>query len=417
MIAGPLVGAVLLLLGSPALAFGLNAVTFAVSAASYALVRSSMGPERATAGGGEPGGGVGRAVRSALDDLASGARSLGSSGTSAGLVLVASAVLFAYGAQTVLWAVLADSRLSAGSDALTLLYVAYGIGGVVATVPAARAAVERRAGAIVAAAIALGGLAVVALSQADGIVSALLLTGIQGLVVTVADVLVITLLQRALGPLVLGRALGAMDSITSVAMVGGSLLAPVAIAAAGLGPSFVGAGLVLAAVGVVAALLLRDGATADASLEPRVELLAGLGVFSGAPRFALEGLAAGAVELRVPAGRQLITEGDEPDDLYVLVGGTVAVSKGALDHVIATLRAPDFFGEIGLLKHVPRTASVVTTEPSVLLRIDGPTFLALVRTGVASRATLGRSVGARLAEQHPPHPFEEPHAHAPGEGH
>jgi CRP-like cAMP-binding protein len=63
------------------------------------------------------------------------------------------------------------------------------------------------------------------------------------------------------------------------------------------------------------------------------------------------------------------------------------------------MAAGDFFGEIGLLKGVPRTATVTTTEPSILLRIEGETFLSLVRTGVAHRGVLGRSVGVRLSER------------------
>jgi CRP-like cAMP-binding protein len=49
------------------------------------------------------------------------------------------------------------------------------------------------------------------------------------------------------------------------------------------------------------------------------------------------------------------------------------------------------------LKSVPRTATVTTTAPSTLLRIEGDVFLSLVRTGIAHRGVLGRSVGVRLS--------------------
>ena len=94
----------------------------------------------------------------------------------------------------------------------------------------------------------------------------------------------------------------------------------------------------------------------------------------------------------MPAGEAVIREGDAPDALYVLVDGAAVVTSGAGGRLNA-MAAGDFFGEIGLLKGVPRTATVTTTEPCTLLRIEGDVFLSLVRTGVAQRGVLGRSVG------------------------
>jgi CRP-like cAMP-binding protein len=100
----------------------------------------------------------------------------------------------------------------------------------------------------------------------------------------------------------------------------------------------------------------------------------------------------------VPAGEDVIREDDIPDALYVLVEGAAVVTSAAGGR-LNTMAAGDFFGEIGLLKGVPRTATVTMTEPSTLLRIEGETFLSLVRTGVAHRGVLGRSVGVRLSER------------------
>ena len=98
----------------------------------------------------------------------------------------------------------------------------------------------------------------------------------------------------------------------------------------------------------------------------------------------------------MPAGEAVIHEGDAPDALYVLVDGAAVVTSAAGGRLNA-MAAGDFFGEIGLLKGVPRTATVTSTEPCTLLRMDGETFLSLVRTGVAHRGVLGRSVGTRLS--------------------
>ena len=64
----------------------------------------------------------------------------------------------------------------------------------------------------------------------------------------------------------------------------------------------------------------------------------------------------------MPAGEAVIREGDTPDALYVLVDGAAVVTSGAGGR-LNTMAAGDFFGEIGLLKGVPRTATVTSTEP------------------------------------------------------
>ena len=410
IVVGPAVGAVLLILGSPAAAFAANAVSFLVSAACFALIRTPMGPIAATGAGADApapdrtarptraGRAVTAAMRAAGAELAAGAAALRGSPTALTMVLVTAGGLFAYGMQTVLWAVLADERLGVGTDAITLLYVANGIGGLLATIPASRAGSGRSAARILAAGAAIGGLSVAALGLADGLPPAMALIGLQGFVISIVDILAITILQRALGPAVLGRALGAMDSLTSVAMVAGTILAPILVAVGGLGIAFAVGGVALTATGVVAFVFGRREAAPAAASEARVRLLAGLSLFSDAPRFALEGLAADCRELRVPAGEAVIREGDPPDALYVIVEGAAVVTSGA-GGTLNTMGAGDFFGEIGLLKGVPRTATVTTTEPSVLLRIEGDVFLSLVRTGVAHRGVLGRSVGVRLSER------------------
>ena len=105
------------------------------------------------------------------------------------MVLVAAGGLFAYGMQTVLWAVLADERLGVGTDAITLLYVASGIGGLLATIPASRAGSGRSAARILAAGAAIGGLSVAALGLAYGLPPAMALVGLQGFVISIVDIL------------------------------------------------------------------------------------------------------------------------------------------------------------------------------------------------------------------------------------
>ena len=110
----------------------------------------------------------------------------------------------------------------------------------------------------------------------------------------------------------------------------------------------------------------RDTAAASAILAPKVALLEQLGIFATASRPLLERLASEAEEREFTAGTAIITEGDEADYLYVLVEGTVEVTasgeSGGPAKPIRTMQAPTYFGEIGILERIPRTANVTAAE-------------------------------------------------------
>lgn len=67
----------------------------------------------------------------------------------------------------------------------------------------------------------------------------------------------------------------------------------------------------------------------------------------------------------------LIQEGDNEGSFFVLISGTVRVTKRNLSLNIADLQPGDSFGEISFLTETPRTASVVANENDVIvLKID-----------------------------------------------
>jgi MFS family permease len=254
---------------------------------------------------------------------------------------------------------------------------------------------------IIAVGSLVGGASVAALATGQGLLAFLALIAIQGLVISIVDIVALTQLQRAVGPAALGRAIGAVDSMTSVAMVGGTILAPWLAATAGLDAALATGGIALAGIGAVAAVATRGEPAVDAPVEARVRLLGGLALFADAPRFAVEGLAGASRELRVGAGTAVVTEGEPADALYVVVSGTLDVTQGPVGARLTELRDGDFFGEIGLVKGVPRTATVTARSATTLLRIEAETFRGLIESGAAHHAVLGRSVGLRLARRVP----------------
>jgi HlyB family type I secretion system ABC transporter len=93
------------------------------------------------------------------------------------------------------------------------------------------------------------------------------------------------------------------------------------------------------------------------------------------------------VESFVPAsftfGSPIVKEGDEADALYVLVSGRARIVKlGEHGEEVSlnTLRAGDSFGEIGLLEHTRRTATVRASSDVEVLRLDKSVFEALLRS-------------------------------------
>jgi CRP-like cAMP-binding protein/predicted MFS family arabinose efflux permease len=78
--------------------------------------------------------------------------------------------------------------------------------------------------------------------------------------------------------------------------------------------------------------------------------------------------------IEAPEGTAIVRKGEVSDNLYfVLDGGTVAgVEENGRERVLEILAPGDFFGEIAALTGVPRTANVVTNQPSNLLSVSAP---------------------------------------------
>jgi hypothetical protein len=175
------------------------------------------------------------------------------------------------------------------------------------------------------------------------------------------------------------RVLGALES-TFVGFAGlGLILAPLLIAAGGVRVALVVAGLVLPVV----TLARRRGLgrfEADAPA-PGVEfeLLRADRIFAPLPLATVELLARRLTWVEADAGTTIIEQGGVGDSWYLVASGEVEVTEDGTPR--RRLVAGDDFGEIALLRDVPRTATVRTTAPTRLLALDRASFLSAV-TGV-----------------------------------
>lgn len=205
----------------------------------------------------------------------------------------------------------------------------------------------------------------------------------------------------------LARVFGVFFALVLGAISLGALVTPQLLSWTSLDTTLWTYGLAIPLIVVLLYPRLRAIDTANAGrvreLAPRIALLETLGIFSTASRTVLERLAGAVQEQSVPAGSQVIREGEAADAFYVLVSGEVRVSargEGTEEQFLRTMGGGEFFGEIGLLEQVPRTASVVATEPTRLYRIDGDAFLGALSESPASAGFLA-DAGGRLARTHP----------------
>jgi CRP/FNR family cyclic AMP-dependent transcriptional regulator len=126
----------------------------------------------------------------------------------------------------------------------------------------------------------------------------------------------------------------------------------------------------------------------------KVELLRGAPLFAGCSKTELRRLALSTDELALPEGRVLVREGKPGREFFVLIDGTVRVSKGA--RTLADLGAGDWFGEIALVTGAPRTATVTATSPVRVLVLDDRSFRRVVAEMPSIALKVMASLGRRL---------------------
>jgi CRP-like cAMP-binding protein len=117
-------------------------------------------------------------------------------------------------------------------------------------------------------------------------------------------------------------------------------------------------------------------------------------MFAPLPAPTLEALASSLVRVDVPAGQTIFRQGDHGDRFYIVDSGEVEI---VIDGEIATVLGPDdYFGEIALLRDIPRTATARARGAAQLYALDRDTFLGAVTGHAASTEAAEGVVVARL---------------------
>jgi hypothetical protein len=394
-VAGPAVGAVMLFVAPAWSVFALDGASYLVSALVVSRIGVRSRPVDVTEGG----------TAGPLRQMAVGLREIAHSRAVGLLVALSVLASMVYGMDTVLFVGASEQRLGLGADGFGVLMTGLAAGGLLAAASVNRLAGSPRLAAVLTLAMMLYCLPNVALAVTTSPVVAVAAQVARGAGTLIVDVLAMTALQRAVAPDVTARVFGVFWALIVGAMALGALVAPPAVSVLGLEAAIVVLALVPALLSLAAypalARIDRASAVRTALFGTRVALLEATGLFAAAPRPVLERLAAASSEIAVSTGEQLIREGDRADALYVLKTGTVEVRSGA--RRIATLDAGSWFGELGLLEGVARTATVLTLAPCTLLRIDGDAFIeALTTAPLASTALEGARARFTTVRGHEP---------------
>jgi MFS family permease len=243
----------------------------------------------------------------------------------------------------------------------------------------------------------LWGVPLIVLGLWPTVVGAFILFGVVGAGNSLVDVAGYTLVQRAVPDEVLARVFGVIQFSLLIALGLGGLLAPVLIHAFGTEGALIFTGAILP---VLVILVGRSVVTIDArAAAPEAQELRILGsvpIFAPLPGTALEHIAGRLIPLRVPAGTEIIREGDPGDRFYILVEGEVDVT--AEGKPISTMSTGGYFGEIALLKDVPRTATVSAKTDVVLYALEREDFLGAVTGHAPSAKAAETVVASRLSD-------------------
>ncbi len=372
---GPALGGLLLAATSPGVVFAATAVTYGWSA----LLVSRIKAERP-----EPSSVQEHLAKQALD----GFRMIAVDSKLRLLIGLFAAQTLVAGALNVLIVVTALDLLDLGNAGVGYLNSAIGIGGLLGAFAAAALVGRRNLASPFGIGIVLWGVPIALIGLWPEPLPALLLLGLLGVGNTVVDVAGLTLLQRAVPDDILARVFGVLESL-AVATIGlGAILAPLLVSAFGARPAMVITGALLP---VVTALFWRRLTGIDAGSDPaeHLELLHSLPLFRPLPPATLEHLATSLIPIHVSAGEDVFRQGESGDRFYIVKSGEVVVSVDG--EPVNRLGPGGYFGEIALLRDVPRTATVAAETETELLALERDEFIAAV-TGHSESADVANTV-------------------------
>ncbi len=384
--AGPALAGVLFAVASTGLVFTITALLVVVSALFLLLIQleHAEAPRRELE------------ASTIMAERLAGFTTLGKDRSLRLMMVLLTAQTAVFGAVQVFIVVVAFELLDLGEGGVGYLSAAIGIGAFVGAVGALSLTGARRLSPAFLVGIVLIGVPLMAMGIWQELPVAIVALALMGIGSSLVDVAGLTLVQRAVPDDVLARVFGVIQMLWLASIGIGAAIVPVLIAWLGIEAAFVTVGALLPILVILlGAQVARIDAAAPAPEAEELRVLASVPIFAPLPGGSLEHLAARLVPLRVEAGTVIVREGDAGDRFYIVAEGEIEVSQH--DRPVSELVAGGYFGEIALLRDVPRTATVTARTDSVLYALDRDDFLAAV-TGHPQSAEAAETVmSARLS--------------------
>ncbi len=381
MFAGPALGGVLLALSGPAAVFALNGALTLWSALFVLGVPRDEPPD---------------AVERPhfMAELTAGFAAVIRRPALRVVIGLSGAMAFVDGLLEVLLVLIALQLLHGGNGTLGWLNVAAGIGSIAGAFFVAALAMRRRLAGGFALGLLLSSIPLAVTAAVSSLTPALLLIGVLGVGAVFCQVNGVTLLQRSAENEVMGRVFAVLEMLILTGLAVGSLAAPGLVSWLGTRGALIASGAFVPVLVVwLWPSLRRIDAEAVIAEEP-LKLLRRIEIFAQLPEPVLEGLAAGATAISVAADGVVVSRGEVGNHFYAIAAGKAAVELD--DGTTRELGPGDFFGEIALLRDVPRTATVRALEPLRLFAVEREEFLAAVTGHAPTLATAENVVVSRL---------------------
>ena len=245
----------------------------------------------------------------------------------------------------------------------------------------------------------LWGIPIALIAAAPYRLTALLLLAVVGFGNSLEDVAGETLLQRLISDDLLGRVLGVMFGGATLGMGIGAIITPGLISVLGTRGALIVVGAFLPALVFLSWRGLRAIDAAAVAPGRELALLDSVPMFAPLAVAAKEQVAKSLIRISQPAGQEIVKEGDVGDRFYIVASGTAEVTQDGRH--LRDCGPGDYFGEIALLRDVPRTASVTATDDMELYALERAAFVDAATGHAAGREAAEGIVSKHLAQATP----------------
>jgi len=211
---------------------------------------------------------------------------------------------------------------------------------------------------------------------------------------SVVDINAFTIYQRIVDEDVMGRVFGALESALIGSMAIGALAMPLLISTVGIRAGLAVVGIAVSVVAIAGLPALRR-IDIVALAPPGLELLRRIEILARLPEPIIERLARALEPETASVGDTVIRQGEAGDHVYFIETGTVEVTRDGRH--IANLGPGEIFGEIALLRAVPRTATVTATSDCTFQTLTREVFIPAVTREREAHESAESTVTRRLA--------------------